>query len=125
MNRRERWNRLSADSVLIDAATKNISVGVLERWNTGKGGRLHILVRLFLIPAGPKILICQLHSDIFTFSSTESFLDRHSDNRIYYYFFFLLIYLTVSANMQECVNATFHRRTRRAYWFELSPIWTE
>uniref|UniRef100_A0A0M3IKJ0 ULP_PROTEASE domain-containing protein n=1 Tax=Ascaris lumbricoides TaxID=6252 RepID=A0A0M3IKJ0_ASCLU len=38
MNRRERWNRLSADSVLIDAATKNISVGVLERWNTGKEG---------------------------------------------------------------------------------------
>uniref|UniRef100_A0A915B430 RBR-type E3 ubiquitin transferase n=3 Tax=Parascaris univalens TaxID=6257 RepID=A0A915B430_PARUN len=38
MNRRERWNRLSADNVLNDAATKNISVGVLERWNTGKEG---------------------------------------------------------------------------------------
>uniref|UniRef100_A0A183U124 RING-type domain-containing protein n=1 Tax=Toxocara canis TaxID=6265 RepID=A0A183U124_TOXCA len=38
MNRRQRWDRLSAKNVLSDVANTKTSIGVLENWNTAKRG---------------------------------------------------------------------------------------
>ncbi|VDM32230.1 unnamed protein product [Toxocara canis] len=37
MNRRQRWNRLTAKKIFCHVANADTSIGVLEKWDTSKG----------------------------------------------------------------------------------------